>query len=248
MTDYMREVLISVRHHGCPLSDTSARHPEVHIQNLSKGQLADGHAKRLFCLRGDPKAIRAFTTEFQTHSAVQQFERVAGQDGSSTAYFSSEIAYNRDNPSILSRIHNKGCFQHNTVSVKRGKEHWKVYTEETETVQELVAELEALENEVTLYRSIDLESLEETQSFDFATLLTDLTPQQQVAFEAALSLGYYESDADVTTEDVAAELDVHQTTVWEHLKKAENMILTTVGEQLFLDLTTRSETKVPVEP
>lgn len=241
----MREVLIAVRHFGCPVSDTSAAYPEVYIQNLSKGQLADGKAKRLFCLRGEPEEIIAFIAEFRDHPSVKRIERITGDEESSIAYFSSEIEYDSENPSILGRIHSKGCFQHTTVSVKRGMEHWKVYTEEMEAIHELVSELEALGNDITLYRSTSMDSLEDTQSFDFATFLTDLTPRQQAAFETALSLGYYESNSNVTTEDVAAELDVHQSTVWEHLKKAENTILTTVGQQLFLDDVAHRDETVP---
>lgn len=244
----MREILIAVRHFGCPVSDTSAAHPEVYIQNLSKGQLADGRSKRLFCLHGEPEEIVAFLSEFRDHPSVKQLERITGDEGSSIAYFSSEIEYDSDNPSILSRIHSKGCFQHTTVSVKRGMEHWKVYTEEMEAIHELVSELEALGNDITLYRSTSMDSLEETQSFDFTTFLTDLTPRQQTAFETALSLGYYESSSDVTTEDVAAELDVHQSTGWEHLKKAENTILITVGQQLFLDDVAHRDATVPAKP
>lgn len=233
----MREVLISIRHHGCPVSDTSAAHPDVHIQNLSKGQLANGTAKRLLCLRGSPDARTAFTADFRSHPAVQRFECVAGDDDASIAYFASEIAFDGENPSILSLIHDRGCFQHSTVSVKQGMEHWKVYTEDAATVQELVDELETLGNEVTLYRSMAMESLVETASFDMATMLAELTARQQAVLEVALSLGYYDADVDVTTEDVAAEFDLHQSTVWEHLTKAENTILQTVGQQLVSEKT-----------
>ena len=61
----------------------------------------------------------------------------------------------------------------------------------------------------------------------------------------SLSLGYYESDVDVKTEDIAEELGVHQSTVWEHLKKAENTILTTIGQQLFVDSSTQPEAGLP---
>jgi predicted DNA binding protein len=176
--------------------------------------------------------MTAFTADFRSHPAVERFERVAGEDDDSIAYFASEISYESENPSILSLIHDKGCFQHNTVSVKQGLEQWKVYTEDAAAVQELVDELEALGNEVSLYRSMDMESLVESASFDIATMLTELTARQQAVLEVALSLGYYDADVDVTTEDVAAEFDLHQSTVWEHLTKAENTILQTVGQQL----------------
>jgi len=244
----MRETVISIRHHGCPLSDTSAANPGVHIQNLSKGKRADGRAKRLICLRGRPPEIAAFAADFRAHDSVVRFDRIAGDEGSATAYFSSEIEYDSENPSILSRIHKKGCFQHTTVSVKRGREHWKIYTEDTGTVHELTEELESLGNDVTLYQTTEMGSLGETQSFGFATFLTELTARQQAAFETALALGYYESGSDVTTEDIASELDLNQSTVWEHLKKAENTILTTVGKQLFPENGAAGETAVSTEP
>lgn len=228
----MREILITIRHHGCPVSDTSAAHPDVHIQNLSKGQLANGVAKRLLCLRGPADAITTFATDFQSHPAVQRFECVGGGDERSIAYYTSEIEFDSENPSILNLIHNQGCFQHNTVSVKHGMEHWKVYTEDGATVHELTTKLEAFGNDVTLYRSMDLESLGGSESFDVATVLAELTARQQAVLEAALSLGYYDSSAAVTTEDVAEEFDLHQSTTWEHLKKAENKILQTIGHQL----------------
>lgn len=231
----MREVLLSIRHHGCPVSETSAAYPDVHIQNVSKGQLADGVAKRLFCLRGEMETITAFATEFRSHAAVRRFDRVGGGDETGAVYFSSEIAFDETNPSVLSLIHRHGCFQHNTVSVKQGIEQWKVYTEDAGTIQKLVTELEAVGNEVTAYRSRDMEALVETEAFDVASILGELTPRQQAVLEAALSLGYYDAEADVTTADVATEFDVHQSTVWEHLKKAENTILTTIGQQLVLE-------------
>jgi hypothetical protein len=233
----MREILISIRHNGCPVSDTSAAHPDVHIQNLSKGQLANGVAKRLLSVRGSADAITAFATDFRSHSAVQRFERVGGEDETSLAYYTSEIEFDPENPSILSLVHNHGCFQHNTVSVKHGMEHWKVYTEDGATVHELIDKLEALGNDVTLYRSMDMDSLGESDSFDVATVLAELTARQQAVLETALSMGYYDTSAAVTTEDVAEEFDLHQSTVWEHLKKAENKILQTVGHQLVSDKT-----------
>jgi len=46
---------------------------------------------------------------------------------------------------------------------------------------------------------------------------------------AALRQGYYDDDADVTTETLAEELDRHRSTVREYLSKAENPVLTEVG-------------------
>jgi hypothetical protein len=126
-----------------------------------------------------------------------------------------------------------GCYQHSSVSIKEGIETWKLYTEDKSAVHALIADIEDRGNDVTLYRSKDLGEIDDATSLDFGSLATRLTARQQTIFETALKLGYYDDDSDVTTEMIGEELDLHQSTVWEHLSKAENALLTEIGGQLF---------------
>lgn len=52
-----------------------------------------------------------------------------------------------------------------------------------------------------------------------------LTDRQQQVMQTAFDMGYYEVPREVSTEDVAAELDLDPSTVAEHLQRAERNAL-----------------------
>lgn len=60
-------------------------------------------------------------------------------------------------------------------------------------------------------------------------LFAELTERQQEILLTALDQGYYEQPRQVTYEDLAAELDCTKTTVGEHLRKAEEKVLTGIA-------------------
>lgn len=227
----MWEVILGVRHTGCPVSDTSAAHHDVHLQNLSKVSRTDGPSKRLLRLQGNAEAISAFVEEFRSREEVQSFEFVSQTTDGSECYASTEVAFSGDNPSINSFVANHHCHHYPTVNVRRGIEHWILYTESKDVVVELMEMLEKHGNETNLIRSVDI--TESNSGMDgFSTLFMELTDRQRITFEAALQEGYYEDDSDVTVEDIAETLGVHPTTSWEHLSKAENQILRSIGKRL----------------
>lgn len=228
----MWKALLAVRHYGCPISDTSADNPKVQVQNLSKAEISGHHSKRLICLRGEELRITEFASSFREHASVKSFSRISGK-GSKQAYFSSEICYDDKNPSILRLIGSKGCYRDSSVSVQRGIEHWGVYAEHKESLDELINEIKTRDNDLDLYKSIDLGTISDPRSMDVTTVLTRLTSRQQEAFETAHSLGYYKTDSNIIMEDIAEEMDLHLSTAWEHLKKAEDVILRETGDRFF---------------
>jgi predicted DNA binding protein len=62
--------------------------------------------------------------------------------------------------------------------------------------------------------------------------LPELSPRQREALSTAMELGYYRIPRDVTTADVAAELDVERRTFEEHLRRAENKLVAALIEYL----------------
>lgn len=228
----MWEVILGIRHRGCPVSDTSAKHPAVHVENLSKGQHPDGGAKRLLSLRGSEEQTNAFVADFRAHDSGIRFERIPG-GSDEVAYYTADIEYESDNPSMLSVMYANGCYQHSSVSVREGVETWKLYTETKPGVHELIADVEERDNDVRTYQSRNLGEIDDAASMEFESLATRLTARQRTVLEAALQHGYYDPDSEVTTETIGEELDLHQSTVWEHLSKAENAVLTEVGRHLF---------------
>jgi DNA-binding CsgD family transcriptional regulator len=55
--------------------------------------------------------------------------------------------------------------------------------------------------------------------------LDELTDRQREVIQTAFQMGYYEVPREISTEDVARELDVDPSTVAEHLQRAERNLL-----------------------
>jgi hypothetical protein len=227
----MWETELAIRHHGCPVSDVSSDHPGVRFENIRRVGSADGRGKRLLCFEGERSAVEAFVADFRAHPATEGLERVSTDDRS--AYYISEIDYSGENPSIRNLIERAGCFRHPTVVVRGGIEHWTVYTRSKESVREFVDSVERLDNDVEVVRNVDIGPLTDEGAARNAPLRAALTDRQAEAFRTALSMGYYERGSRVTIEDIADRLGVHRSTAGEHVKRAENTLLSEIGARLF---------------
>ena len=228
----MWECLLGVRHRGCAISDTSHTLPGLSIKNVSRADIPGNHGRRLLHLGGDPDEIDDFAVECRGHEGVVSLRRISDDD-IGEAYFAAEIRYGESNPSILSIFNSEGVFHHGSIVVQEGIEHWLVYSEDKSTIQDLKAELESHDNDVHLYRMVDLAELGHIGDIQFGTLLSQLTARQRSTLQTALELGYYDGESATTVSDIASELDLHETTAWEHLSKAENAVLTDIGSRLF---------------
>jgi predicted DNA binding protein len=230
----MWEAELAIRHYGCPVSDVTKSHPGVRLENVSRVRLSDGAAKRLIALDGESDTIDEFAEEFRKHGATISFKRVSDGDAN-RPYFISEIEYPDNNPSILSLIDRAGCFQYSTVVVEYGIEHWMVYMQEKDSLKTLIEMLEKSENNVELARNVDVGPITDEHAIHHEALRSELTDKQLAAFEAALELGYYDEEDRATVDDIAGLLEVHRSTAGEHIKRAENTLLSEVGDNLFPD-------------
>lgn len=244
----MWETKLAIRHYGCPVSDVSNDHPEVRFENIRRVGSVNGRAKRLLCFEGEQSAISAFVEDFRAHPATESLERISDDDESASAYYISEVEYSDDNPSIRYLIEQAGCFRHPTVAVRGGIENWTVYTRDKEAVREFVDSVEALDNEVAVVRNVDIGSLTEKAVIQHAPLRMALTDGQAAAFRAALELGYYRADERVTIADIADHLGVHRSTAGEHVKRAENTLLSEIGSRLFPGDATENRAEPPELP
>jgi DNA-binding CsgD family transcriptional regulator len=64
---------------------------------------------------------------------------------------------------------------------------------------------------------------------DRERLFAELTDRQQEILLTALEMGYYEQPRRATSEELAEQLDCTKTTVGEHLRKAEEKVLTGIA-------------------
>jgi predicted DNA binding protein len=228
----MWETELAIRHHGCPVSDVSNDHPAVRFKNVRRVGSMNGRAKRLLCFEGRQSAVDAFVDDFRAHPATESLEKVS-DDGSTSEYYISEVEYSDDNPSIRYLIEQAGCFRHPTVDVRGGIENWTVYTRSKEAAREFLDSVERLNNDVAVVRNVDIGPITDEASIQHAPLRSELTDGQARAFRAALELGYYREDERVTIADIADRLGVHRSTAGEHVKRAENTLLSEIGSRLF---------------
>lgn len=86
---------------------------------------------------------------------------------------------------------------------------------------------EAISETVAEYENAGVSvSLRKLGSYDgFERPLDALTRRQREVIQTAYDSGYYEVPREVTTADVAAELDLDPSTVAEHLQRAERNLL-----------------------
>jgi predicted DNA binding protein len=229
----MREIQLGIHHTGCPLSQISQQYREVSIKNLCITEVDNKTSKRLIYLYGDNEQLAEFRETFQNHPSVLEFRRVTANYFDRFDYYSTKIKYSDDHASILDVFNSFGAYQQGVVPVDSGIEKWTIYTEEKFEVGNLITELERAGNKVKLFRNSDIGDLTEGDYLILEYILMELTERQQSVFQAALELGYYNEEAEITLEDISDELDLHFTTVAEHLDKAENTMLTFIGERLF---------------
>lgn len=228
----MWEFLLGIRHVGCPISDTSASLPNISIQNVSRADVPGSFGRRLLYIRGDAEEIGQFGQTCRDHNRIVNVQLIS-EDERTETYYVIEIDYETENPSILSMFNSHGVFHHGSILIQKGIEHWLVYSNEKTTIQDLIDKIETHENNVTVFRMVDLDELGHTNSIGHGHILSQLTTQQRATFRTALEMGYYNNDSDTVVSDIADELNRHETTTWEHLKKAENTILTDIGNEFF---------------
>ncbi len=81
-------------------------------------------------------------------------------------------------------------------------------------------DLKAIVEDFRKVGSVTLGSLSE-----FGEGSSSLTPRQREVVETALDAGYFEWPREVTSEELAARLDISRPTFLEHLRKAEGTLL-----------------------
>jgi predicted DNA binding protein len=246
----MWETELGIRHHGCPVSDVSSDHPGVRFENVRRVEHDDGQAKRLLRFEGGQSAVESFAGDFRAHPLTDSLELVSPDGGSESeaAYYVSEIEFTEETPSIRYLVERAGCFRHRTVAVHAGIEYWTVYTRSKGDVRELVDSVRGFDNDVEVRRNVDIGAMTDGGSARQEPFRSALTDRQIEAFRTALSVGYYDDGSRVTIEDIADRLGVHRSTAGEHVKRAENTLLSEIGDRLFPGTTAGDPVGTPEPP
>lgn len=205
--------------HECPYRELSERHPDLTIREW---------------YMNDCQVLEITAPETPHESLLEDIHRLGEvlyeSDDATGLHMVMQSCLCALEGSIIERIeaHN-ALYQPPTVH-RHGWEHYTVVAFDEGHIRELYADLEA-------HRDIEVLSktgLDESQlpgmiaSID--QLFDGLTDRQLDAVRLALDHGYYQQPRQSSVSDLAAETAVARSTYEEHLRKAENKLLTNVGQ------------------
>jgi hypothetical protein len=147
--------------------------------------------------------------------------------------------------SIIERFEEYNCLYQPPTIHRQGWEHYTVIAFDEEDVRSLLRDLEADRDiEVLSKTAITEQQIPHSMLAPVDQLFEDVTERQLAALRLALESGYYEQPRKTSLRELAEQTAVARSTYEEHLRKAENKLLTNAGQ--FLRLVTATSTADPL--
>ncbi|WP_049917044.1 helix-turn-helix domain-containing protein [Halogeometricum pallidum] len=148
--------------------------------------------------------------------------------------------------SIIERFEAHNCLYQPPTIHRQGWEHYTVIAFDESDVRALLHDLEADRDiEVLSKTAITEQQIPHSMLAPVDQLFENVTERQLAALRLALESGYYEQPRKTSLRELADQTAVARSTYEEHLRKAENKILTNAGQ--FLRLVTATSTADPLE-
>ncbi len=137
--------------------------------------------------------------------------------------------------SILERFEEHDCLYQPPTIHRQGWEHYTVIAFDEADVQALLRDLERDRDiELLSKTAIREQQIPHSMLAPVDQLFEDLTDRQLAALQLALENGYYEQPRQTSLRELASQTSVARSTYEEHLRKAENKLMTNVGTYLRL--------------
>ncbi|MDH5019175.1 helix-turn-helix domain-containing protein [Halobacterium rubrum] len=147
--------------------------------------------------------------------------------------------------SIIQRFEAYNALYQPPTIHRQGWEHYTVLAFDEGDVRALLRDLEADRDvDVLSKTAIAEQELPHSMLAPVDQLFDGLTDRQLAALQLALECGYYEQPRRTSLRDLADRTSVARSTFEEHLRKAENKLLTSAGQ--FLRLVTAGSTADPL--
>ncbi|RZV10698.1 hypothetical protein BDK88_1876 [Natrinema hispanicum] len=148
--------------------------------------------------------------------------------------------------SIIGRFEQYNCLYQPPTIHRHGWEHYTVIAFDESDVRALLQELEDDRDiEVLSKTAITEQQIPHSMLAPVDQLFDDVTERQLAALRLALESGYYEQPRQTSLRELASQTAVARSTYEEHLRKAENKLLTNAGQ--FLRLVTATSTADPLD-
>ncbi|WP_254860058.1 helix-turn-helix domain-containing protein [Natronomonas gomsonensis] len=148
--------------------------------------------------------------------------------------------------SIIERFEAYNCLYQPPTIHRQGWEHYTVIAFDESDARNLVQDLESDRDiEVLSKTAITEQRIPHSMLAPVGQLFEGVTERQMAALRLALESGYYEQPRKTSLRELADRTSVARSTYEEHLRKAENKLLTNAGQ--FLRLVTATSTGDPLD-
>jgi predicted DNA binding protein len=216
--------------HECPYRELSERYPDVTIREwpLSDCQVLEVTSP-------DPPADDLLDAVADLGTVLH---RSVGESG---LHVVTQACLCSLEDSIVDRFESHNCLYQPPTVHRQGWEHYTAVAFDEGDVRALLRDLEGDRDvEVLSKTAIADKRIPHSMLAPVDQLFADVTERQLAALRLALERGYYEQPRKTSLRALADETTVAHSTYEEHLRKAENKLLTNAGRFLRL-VTARSD-------
>ncbi|MFB6164325.1 MAG: helix-turn-helix domain-containing protein [Haloarculaceae archaeon] len=220
--------------HECPYREISERYPDLTIREW---YLSDCQVIELTSPNAPTDELLAEIEDLGTvlHESVDE----------SGLHVVTQSCLCSLEDSIIERFERYNCLYQPPTVHRQGWEHYTVIAFDERDVRALLADLEADRDvDVRSKTALSEQRIAHSMLAPVDQLFADVTDRQLAALRLALECGYYEQPRQTSLRELAALTDVARSTYEEHLRKAENKLLTNAGQ--FLRLVTATSTGDPL--
>ena len=213
----MLGINFSIVHYGCPSTISTERYPKVKSRILQSNIIYENEVTVLMhATCEDITELKSFLKFWEEYEKVTRFALAAISENE--AVFMVSL---RDYTENVTRyiIENKGFFTAPTV-ITDGEEHWSVVLSDEETKDTFFKQLEEI-GRVRIHNITHMDHLGMAIPMEYV----ELTSKQIKSLKMAYLKGYYDYPKKVTSRDLAESMGVSQSTLLEHIRKAENKII-----------------------
>mgnify|MGYP000718742878 CR=1 FL=1 len=221
--------------HKCPYRSISERHPGLTIREWPLS---------------DCQVVEISTDDSPTDQLLDDIDHLGevlheSMDESGYHVVTQSCLCSLDE-SIIDRFEAHNCLYQSPTIYRQGWEHYTVIAFDESDIQALLSDLRADRDiELLSKTSITEKQIPHSMLTPVDQLFDNLTDRQLAALQLALESGYYEQPRRTSLRDIAGQTSVAKSTYEEHLRKAENKLLTNAGQ--FLRLMTATASTNPLQ-
>lgn len=206
--------------HECPYRDLSGQFPDLTIREwyLSDCQVLE--------ITSESAPSEELLSEIDDLGIILH----KSEDGSGLHVVTKACLCSVEN-SIVERFEEYNCLYQPPTVHRDGWEQYSLIAFDEDDIRALHADLEA-DREIDVVSKTGLEETELPHSLltPIDQLFGELTDRQLAALQLALEAGYYEQPRACSISELAERTTVARATFEEHLRKAENKLLSNAGQ------------------